>query len=145
MFSMLRTSNTTTTRSMSVTYCCYTFNINTVSYQYCSYLYYRKIHLRRYICCYVLLAYNDSVILLCFTLNCPGTLLFSKISNLFICGIFGHNLFAPDEEIHYLQFLIINNKCRNQVPVTKTKWPLKYGALSGVGWLWWGRSWLRHK
>ena len=45
-----------------VTYCCYTVIISTVSYEYVSYLYYREIHLRRYILCYCLLNFYDYVI-----------------------------------------------------------------------------------
>ena len=87
--------------------------------QYCSYLYYRKIHLRRYIHCYYQPMYNNSVIFIMFYLNCHRTFILSQILNLFICGIFKHNLFAADKSIHYLRFLIINNKCRNKVPVIK--------------------------
>ena len=44
---------------------------------------------------------------------------FSQISNLFMCFIFEHNIFAADKEIHNLQFLIANNKYSNQVYVIK--------------------------
>ena len=37
---------------MFVTYCPTTVIIDTVSYQYCSYLYNKKIHLRQFILCY---------------------------------------------------------------------------------------------
>ena len=70
----------------------------------------------------------------CFILNFHGTFLFSQISNLFICGIFEHNYFVEDKEIHYLIFFIINNKCRNQAPVIKTSDHLKtehYQGLAG--------------
>ena len=69
--------------------------------------------------------------LLFFILNCHRNLIFSQILNLFICDIFEHNFFAIDKEIHKLWFSVINNKCRNQIPVTQSKLLLKYGALSG--------------
>ena len=43
---------TNTVRGLFVTYSCYTFNIYMVSYQYSSYLFFRKIHLLTFICCY---------------------------------------------------------------------------------------------
>ena len=52
----------TTTRGLFCTYCRYTVNIFTVRYQYCSYFYYGKICLRRYISWYFQLTYNDFVI-----------------------------------------------------------------------------------
>ena len=58
--------------------------------------------------------------------------LFSQISNLVIFGIFEHNLFAAKKEINNFRFLTINNKCRNQMPVTQTNQPLKNGSLLGV-------------
>ena len=42
--------------------------------------------------------------LLCFILNCHGTLLSSQISILFFCGISEHNFIAVVKEIHKLQF-----------------------------------------
>ena len=63
VFSLLRAHNITTTRGLYVMYFFSTVNIATVSYQYCSYLYYHNIHLCRYICCYCPLTYNDYVIL----------------------------------------------------------------------------------
>ena len=42
-------------------------------------------------CCYCLLIYNDSVLLLCLILNCHITFIFSQVLNLFIFGIFKHN------------------------------------------------------
>ena len=53
----------------------------------------------------------------CFIINCCGTLIFSQISDLFICAIFEHNNFEAAKEIHYFWFFILNNKCRYQVPV----------------------------
>ena len=44
--------------------------------------------------------------LLCFILNCHGTFIFSQITSLFFCGIFEHNFFAADKEIHKLWFSI---------------------------------------
>ena len=41
-----------------------TVNTATVSYQYCSYLYYCKIHLHIYIRCYFPLNYDDPLILM---------------------------------------------------------------------------------
>ena len=83
--------------------------------------------------------------LLCFVLNYPGTLLFSRILNLFICGIFEHNCFTAVKEIHKLWFLMNNNKCRNKVTVSQTKLTLKYWELSGASWSCWGRSWIGKK
>ena len=60
--------------------------------------------------CYCLLIYDDSIILLCFILNCHRTFLFSQISNPFIFIIFEHNIFTADKAIHNLQFFITNNK-----------------------------------
>ena len=45
-----------------VTYFCSTFNIDTVNYQNCSHLYYRKIHLWRCIRFYFTFTYNYSLI-----------------------------------------------------------------------------------
>ena len=56
-----------------------------------------------------------------------------------------HNFFVSVKEIHNLWSLMNNNKCTNEITVTKTKRPLKYRALSGISWSWWGRYWLRHK
>ena len=56
---------------------------------------------------------------ICFILNCRRTFLLSQILNLFICGIFEHKVFAGIKQIHYLRFLIISNKCRNQVTVIR--------------------------
>ena len=49
-------------RVLCVTYCRSTVNIATVSYQYCSYLYYCEIHLCIYILWYCPLTYDNSVI-----------------------------------------------------------------------------------
>ena len=38
-----------------------------------------------------------------------------QISNLFICFIFRHNIFAADKEIHDFKFFVTNNKYSNQV------------------------------
>ena len=122
----------TTTSGMFVTYCFYTFIIDTVSYHYCYYLYYHSIHLRRYIFFWCPVTYNKYVIFIVCILNCHGTLLISKMLHLFICGIFEYNLFAADKEIHNVRFFIITNKFRHQVPFTQTKQLLKYSALSGV-------------
>ena len=80
-----------------------------------------------------------------FILHCHGALLFSQISNLFVCGIFNHNFFVAVKKIHNLWLLNNNNKCSNQITFTQTKKPLKYRALLGVIWSCWGRYWLRHK
>ena len=74
-----------------------------------------------------------------------GTLLFSLISNMFICGIFKHKCFAAVKEIYILQYSINKNKCRKQIPVPQTKQQPKHRAPSGVSWSWWGRYWLRYK
>ena len=64
-----------------------------------------------------------------YILNYNGTLIFSQILNLLFCGNFEHNVFVAVKEIHNLWFLVKKNRCRNQIPVTQTKIPLKYGAL----------------
>ena len=69
--------------------------------------------------CYCILIYNDFFILSCFILNFHRTFPFSQISNLFICSILEHNIFAADKAIHKLNFLIINTKYSNQVYVIK--------------------------
>ena len=53
---------TTTTKVLFGIYFHYTVIFATVSYQYCSYLNYLKIHLRTYIRCYCQLTYDYSVI-----------------------------------------------------------------------------------
>ena len=63
--------------------------------------------------------YDYFVIYIIFYLKQSHTFLFWKIPNLFICGIFEHNLFAADKSIHNLLFLIIYNKYRNQFPFIK--------------------------
>ena len=52
-------ANTTTTMGLFVAYCRYTVIIYMVSYQYFSYLYYLKMHIRRCICCYFPFTYNN--------------------------------------------------------------------------------------
>ena len=59
-------------------YCRYTVIIATVSYQYCYYLYYREIYLRRYIFCYFSLTQYDSVIFIMFILNFHKKLFFKN-------------------------------------------------------------------
>ena len=103
-----------------------------MSYQYCSYLYYREIHLRRYICWYCTLIYKKFVILSCFILNCHRTFLFTQISNLLICGIFKHKNFTSDKAIHNLLCLIINNKFRHQVTVIKPRYHWKTENYQGL-------------
>ena len=56
---------------------------------------------------------------------------FSQISNLFICSIFEHNIFAADKAIHNLQFLITKNKYSNQVYVIKPIYHWKTGIYQG--------------
>ena len=62
-----------------------------VSYQYMSYLFYRKIHLLRFICCYCTSIYNKYIILLFFICNHHKTLLISQVSYKFLCDIYKHN------------------------------------------------------
>ena len=94
----------------------YTVIIDMVSYQYCSYLYYLCVRI------FPAIIHWPTMILLfllCIIVNFHRTFIFSQISNLFMCAIFEHNNLSADKEIHYLQFLIINNKCINQFPVIK--------------------------
>ena len=111
----------------------------------CYYSYYRLIHLCRYICCYYPLNYGNSVIFIMFYFKLSLKFYFlTNIKSVDFC-YYQSTFFVADKEIHNLQFLIINKNCRNQVTVTQTKQPMKDKALSGDGWSWWGRSWLRHK
>ena len=57
----------------------------------CNILILRKLWFGVCHCCYCLLIYNDSVLLLCLILICHITFIFSQVSNLFIFGIFKHN------------------------------------------------------
>ena len=79
---------TTTIRGLFVTYCRSTVNIDTVSYQHCSYLYYREIHLCRYIRWYCPLTYDDSVIFM---------MLYFKLSRNF-------SFLANIESVHFVVF-----------------------------------------
>ena len=81
------------------TYCRSTVNIATVSYQNCYYFYYRKIHLKRCLCC---CCPNSLIFMSCFIFNCHVSLFFSQISNLFLCGIFEQIFSASVKEIHRL-------------------------------------------
>ena len=122
VFSLLCATIITKTRGLFVTYFRSTLIIAMLSIQYWFYLYYCEIHLCRYIIWYCPYAHDYFVICLCFILNYHRNLLFSQRINMCICGIFEHNLFAADKEIYYLWFLIINNQCRNQVPVIRTSY-----------------------
>ena len=121
-------SITTTTRGLCVTYFLYTVIIATVSYQHCSHLYYLDIHLHRYIFWYCILTYDDSVIFIMLYFKLSRN--FSFLTNIESVHLwyFQTQLFAADKVIHHLRFLIINNKCRNQVPVIKVSqhWNKKY-------------------
>ena len=66
-------------------------NISTVSYQYCSYFFYCKIYLLRFICCYYTTIYIIYHILLRIICNNDRTFLLSQISNQFLSDIFKHN------------------------------------------------------
>ena len=117
-------------------YWCYTFIITTVSYQYCSYLYYCEIHLRIYIYCYCLFTYVNSILFIMFILNCCVTLLFSKILNMFICGIFDYKVFALDKEIHNLRFLLSTTtaKTKFMLPGPSDHWKMElYHGLADSG------------
>ena len=67
----------------------------------------------------------------CFISKCHGTLLFSQISNMFICAIFEHIFFSDDKEIYYIRFSIINKRYRNQVPVVKPRYHWKTEHYKG--------------
>ena len=68
-----------------------------------------------------------------FILNHNVILFFSNILNLLLCNIFEHNVSLHMKKSTTFQSSIIHNIMQ----------PLKYGSLLGVGWLWWGRYWLR--
>ena len=61
-----------------VMYCCSTINITTVSYQNISHLYYRKIHLKRYISYYFTLNYDGYLILDIFYIKLSWTFFSQK-------------------------------------------------------------------
>ena len=71
----------------------------------------------------------------CLVLNHHVMLLFSQVFNLFLCNIFEHKFMLQTKKSITFQFLIIHNVVQ----------PLKYVVLLGVGWIWWGRLWLRYK
>ena len=97
----------------------------------CAILILRKLRFGVCHCWYCLLIYNDYVILLCFILNYHRIFLFLQILNIFICFISKHSIFAADEAIHNLQFLITNNKYINQVYVIKPSNHWKTGLYQG--------------
>ena len=119
--------------------------IATVSNQYYSYLYYRKIHLRGYIHCYRQLTHDCFVIL---------NMFYFKLS-------WNFDFLTNIESVHLWVFLtqLFRSRLRNPLPSIfdhqqqvhkssscyQTKLPLKEGALLGVHWSWWRRSWLRLK
>ena len=84
-------------------------------------------------------------ILAYYILNCHVILLLSQILNPFICGNFEHKRFTGVDEIKYHWLSIITNRWRNKVTLNQIKRTMKYRALSGFGWSWWGISWLRNK
>ena len=55
-----------------------------MSYQNCSYLYYLKIHMKRYICCYYLFTNEYSLFFPCFMLNCHGTFFLTNINSVIL-------------------------------------------------------------
>ena len=82
-------------------------------------------------CCYCLLIYDYSIIVLCFIISSHRMFLFFQILNLFICDIFEPNCFASDNAIHKLQLLIINTKYSNQVLVIKHSNHWRLGLYQG--------------
>ena len=72
------------------------------SYQHCSYLYDHKVYLRRFMCCYCTLIYNNYVIVIMFYLKSQRNYVFLKNFESVTCGIFEHNCFAADKEIQNL-------------------------------------------
>ena len=115
---------TTKTRGLFVTHFRYTVIIATVSYQYFSYLYYRDIHLHRYILCYFLLTYDDYVILIMFYFK-PW---FSYKCQIWSFVVFLRTTFCSRQSDPLPSIMIISNKCRNQVPVIKVSqhWNKEY-------------------
>ena len=122
----------------------YTVIIATLTYQYCSYLYYIKIHLRTYIWWYFQLTYDDFVTFIRF--YCKLSQNFADITNI--------------ESVHLWYFLAQKFSGRQGNPLSsifdhqwvpkpsssyQNKRPLKYRAPSRVNWSLWGRSWLRIK
>ena len=112
-------------------YCSYAVNIVTVSYQYCYYSYCNEIHLHSYIHLNCPLTYYDSIIFI--MLNFKLSWKFDFIKNIESVHLwyFEHNFFAADKSIHCLWFSIINNKCRNQVPVIKPRYHWKTDHYQG--------------
>ena len=134
----------TTSRGLFVTHCRYTVNIATVSDQYCPYLYYHKIHLCRYICCYYQPMYNNSVIFIIFYFKLSRNFYFIKNIKSIICGILETQLIFS-RQINPLTLIFDHQQVQKPSSYYQTKQPLKYGSLSGVGLSWWGISWLRLK
>ena len=90
-----------------------------VSYRYCSYLYYCMIHLRRCIRCYFPLTHDDFYFFYMFYFKLSWDFYFIKIIKSVHLWYYWTKIVLVDKVIHYLWFLIINNKCRNKGPVIK--------------------------
>ena len=107
---------------------------STVSYQYCSYLYHREIHLCRYIHWYCPLTYKVYIIPIMFYLKMSQIFAFlTNIKSVHLQYFRNTTFFWQTKKSINFDFLIIYSKCRNQVPFTKTKQPMKHGSLSAVG------------
>ena len=116
-----------------------------MSYQYCSYLCYCDIHQRRYICCNFTFTYNDSFILIMFYYKLSQNFAFlTNIEYVHLCYFWTQQFWSRQRNSLLLVFdpqqqVQISSSCSH------TKQPLKYGALLGIGQLFWEISWIRHK
>ena len=135
-------SISTTTRALFATCCRSTVIIATVSYHYCSYLYYCGIHLRRYIFWYFPLIYNYSGIFIICYLKLQQNITFLKNINSVSFVVFLNTTMYQ----HTKKSTSFDSwSSMTLVSVIEIRRPLKYRALSGVGWLWWGIYWLRYQ
>ena len=75
--------------------------------------------MRRYSCCYIPLTYVAFVIFIIIYFKLSRKFDFITNIKCINCTTFEHNNFVAEKEIHYLRFLIINSKCRDQVTVIK--------------------------
>ena len=117
---------------MFVTYFSYTVNIATVSYQYCSYLYYCKIHQCRYIHWYCALNYNDFVIFIMFYFKMSQNFAFlTQIESVHLC-YFWTQQFCSRQRNSLFSIFDPQQQVQRSSSWYHTKQPLKDGALSGL-------------
>ena len=113
----------------------FTIHIATVSYQYIYSLYFREIHLLRFISCYCTSIYKKYVILLCFICNNHKTLLISQISNEFLCDIFKDKFSPQTSKYTTFQKLQLTRHIKHwKTPTHRKHWKTKiYKGSSDIG------------